>query len=150
MSEPAFQVRRAVWSKDRDFLYAVRHAVFVVEQDVPFELEIDEHDDQAVHFLACDAAGAPVGTARLVAGARIGRMAVLRQWRGRGVGGALLAAAVLEAAESGAEHVELHAQVHAIPFYARHGFAAYGDVFDDAGIPHRAMRRGLREISRRD
>lgn len=135
--------------------YALRHEVFVVEQGVPPELELDELDAQADHFLVRDADGEVVGAGRLVvepAGfatvepslgpvGHLGRLAVRRTARGAGHGVALVRAIEERARERGLRVVVLGAQTHAIGFYARLGYTAYGPVFDDAGIPHRWMRR---------
>ncbi|MBS0583313.1 MAG: GNAT family N-acetyltransferase [Proteobacteria bacterium] len=138
------------WShaSDRDACRAVREAVFVVEQRVPIEEEWDELDAVSEHVLARDAAGAPIGTGRLVppqanGPARIGRMAVLKSWRGRHVGDALLQALVGRAHTLGYATLEMHAQSHAIAFYERHGFEVFGDEFLECEIAHRHMRRRL-------
>lgn len=122
---------------------AIRTQVFVVEQRVSPDDEWDAMDAQCMHFIARDRAGNAVGTARLLPDGHIGRMAVLPSFRGLGVGAALLQAAVSGAAKAGHKQTVLNAQLTAIPFYERHGFTAYGDVFDDAGIDHRAMKRSL-------
>jgi predicted GNAT family N-acyltransferase len=125
---------------------ALRHRVFCEEQGVPPELERDEHDDGALHLVAVDETGAVVGTCRLLArGERmaLGRMAVDRSRRGRGVGGELLRAAHREALAAGAQEVELHAQLGALDFYSAAGYAAEGPEFEDAGIAHVLMRRRL-------
>ena len=124
---------------------AVRLAVFVHEQRVPLHEELDEHDPDAFHLLA-RLDGQAVGTGRLVIdGARgvIGRMAVLPQARGRGVGGALLARLLAEASARDVRSVSLAAQLHARPFYARAGFIAHGPHFLDGGIQHQRMIREL-------
>lgn len=121
-------------------LRAVREAVFVREQQVPLELELDAADPLCAHVVARDAGGDPIGTGRLDAGGRIGRMAVLAGWRGRGVGAALLQALLCIARERGLKEVVLHAQASAITFYARHGFVPVGERFHEAGIEHQSMR----------
>jgi len=125
---------------------AIRTEVFVVEQRVPPEEEMDELDRDAVHVLAW-LDGAPVATGRLIYGedahAKIGRMAVLRPHRGRGVGSAVLMKLMEIARERGVHEVSLSGQLHAIPFYERFGFVARGDVFVEAGIEHRWMEREL-------
>lgn len=121
----------------------VRDAVFVVEQGVPREIERDAWDAQCDHALAFAAGGRAVGTGRLLPDGHIGRMAVLAEWRGRGIGSRILAALVARARERGMPRVVLNAQTHAAPFYARHGFAASGPEFMEAGIPHLAMAREL-------
>ena len=134
-----FVVRDAEWARDESALRAVRQAVFVVEQHVPIELEWDGIDAHCRHLLALDDHEQPVGCARLLPDGRIGRMAVLVAWRGRGVGRALLRGMIARARAAGLAEATLHAQVHALGFYAREGFRACGPVFDDAGIPHRPM-----------
>jgi predicted GNAT family N-acyltransferase len=138
--------------------YAIRSEVFVGEQGVPPDLELDDRDDTADHFLAYDDVGRPVGAGRLVveppgfAGAphstapvgHLGRLAVLGTARGSGLGLALVAAIESRAAERGLSVVALSAQTHAIGFYERLGYAAHGPEFDDAGLPHRWMTRVLR------
>ncbi len=142
MSEP-FRIRRARWPQDREALQLVREQVFVQEQGVPLELEWDGRDAQAFHLLVEDRRGNPIGTARLLPGGHIGRMAVVRPWRGRGVGTALLRAMVEEGRRRGLERLVLNAQLEAVPFYERAGFRALGEVFEDAGIPHRRMELRL-------
>ncbi len=134
---------RRLAANDADFAlcFKIRLEVFVQEQGVPAQEERDEHDPAALHFLALDADGAAAGTARVLftpAGiAKIGRVAVLRAARGRGLGAALLAAA--EAELPLARSYALDAQVQALPFYERLGYAATGPAFMEAGIPHRHM-----------
>jgi predicted GNAT family N-acyltransferase len=124
----------------------VREAVFVGEQGVPLALEHDALDATAFHVVALDGARC-VGTGRLLRQgqgmARVGRMAVLRAERRRGIGALLLAALEAEARAAGLTAVELHAQVHAAPFYARLGYAPAGPEFEEAGIRHVVMRRTL-------
>ena len=126
--------------------YAVRHEVFVEEQGVPVELEYDDDDPSAHHAVAV-LDGTVVGTGRLVTRPGrlgvIGRMAVVPPARGRGVGAALLALLERRAAEVGVETLELHAQTHAVGFYRRAGYAAVGDAYEEAGIPHVTMRKPL-------
>jgi predicted GNAT family N-acyltransferase len=126
---------------------AVRHAVFVEEQQVPAAMELDEFDPLSLHALALGRAGAVLGTGRLLPDGHIGRMAVLRQARGSGVGSALLRALMQAARGRGDRELMLSAQTHAIGFYERFGFVAEGEQYDDAGIPHRAMRLVFRGIS---
>ena len=146
MTESAgFKVREIGWEEGRQALSAVRRAVFIEEQGVPEALEWDGRDARALHLLAEDAQGNPIGTARLLDDGRIGRMAVLSSWRGHGVGQALLGRALDLARRQGVASVHLDAQVTAIGFYRRSGFVAYGEVFLDAGIPHRSMKMPLGE-----
>jgi predicted GNAT family N-acyltransferase len=142
-AEPAAIVIRAVrWVSDEAVLARVRRQVFIEEQQVPEALEWDGEDPAAQHWLA-EIEGRAVGTVRLREGGHIGRMAVLEEQRRRGIGSMLLATAIAAAREQGLAEVHLHAQVHALGFYARHGFAAIGAEFIDAGIPHREMRLRL-------
>ncbi len=124
-------------------LRAVREPVFIQEQGCPLDLEWDDLDPLSLHALARDASGTPIGTARLTPQRTIGRMAVLAPWRGRGVGAALLQFLIERARALGHPALELHAQTHAIGFYERFGFSAFGAEFDEAGIRHRAMRLEL-------
>lgn len=132
-------VRGAGWQRDERALSEVRRRVFIDEQAVPEDLEWDGEDETAQHWLAFHG-DKPIGTARMRAGGHIGRMAVLADYRQRGVGSRLLRAAIDAARAQGLPDVHLHAQVQAMDFYARHGFVAEGAPFMDAGIPHRAMR----------
>ena len=145
MKEPfQFTVRPADWAIDRAALRAIRTRVFIEEQQVPEALEWDSDDERAVHVLVMAPDGTPVGTGRLLAAGRIGRvgrMAVLREWRGEGAGGALLTRLLELAGQLQLDSVVLHAQTHAVGFYARFGFQPEGAEFLEAGIPHRRMIR---------
>jgi predicted GNAT family N-acyltransferase len=140
---PAFSIRGCTWAEGETELRAVRDAVFVVEQQISDELEWDGIDADCRHALARDADGRPIGCGRLLPDGHIGRMAVIDTWRGHGVGSALLTHLITQAREQGHRRVVLNAQMQAIPFYARHGFAASGDEYLEAGIPHRVMERTL-------
>ncbi|RCK79380.1 MAG: GNAT family acetyltransferase YjcF [Candidatus Ozemobacter sibiricus] len=141
------RIEEVRWATHAAALSAVRFAVFVEEQQVPRELELDGLDPTARHVLACDAAGRPIGTARLLPDGQIGRVAVLPAWRGQGLGRALMAAVLAIARAAGHVEVFLHAQEQVIPFYTRLGFQAEGDRFFEAGIPHRLMRLRLTPAS---
>jgi len=134
-----FSTEQVTWASSQTDLLQVRCEVFVVEQGVSEDIEIDEHDPVSIHFLARDSAGLPIGTARLLPEGRIGRMAVLAPWRRSGVGRALLSAAMETARARGDCRLYLHAQVHSIPFYESLGFSVCGEEFDEADIPHREM-----------
>lgn len=138
-----FTISAADWRKQQRELRFVREQVFMREQNVPEELEWDGRDDHALHLLACDRAGNPIGTVRMLGDGHVGRMSVLAPWRGQGVGSALLKSIIATAESVGMTKVELHAQVQALGFYERHGFIAEGAEFLDAGIPHRRMYRLL-------
>ncbi|WP_312904813.1 GNAT family N-acetyltransferase [Stutzerimonas nitrititolerans] len=141
MSE--IQVRLADWQQDNADLRRIREAVFIAEQSVPPELEWDSDDAEAVHFLALES-GYPIGTARLLTDGQIGRVSVLRDWRGMNVGGALMQAVIAEAERRGLTEQKLSAQVHATSFYERLGFTVVSDEFLEAGIPHVDMLRKSR------
>ena len=137
----AFRVEAVDYQSALPDLRSVRETVFVQEQHVPQDMEWDELDPLCRHVLARDSEGRAIGTGRLTPEHKIGRMAVLADWRGRGVGDALLHALIDEARRLGWREVSLHAQVSAIGFYARHGFLPYDAPFVEAGIDHQAMRR---------
>jgi len=143
----SFIVRPVNWHASYDALHAVRRAVFIEEQRVPEELEWDDIDERCYHVLAMSAGGVPIGTGRLLPDGHIGRMAVLREWRGKGVGSAILKALLDLAQKDGFRMVRLNAQTHAVDFYARHGFTVIGEEFMEAGIPHREMQMSLNSKS---
>jgi|SRR5688572_11601069 predicted GNAT family N-acyltransferase len=130
------------WEKARALAAPIRMVVFVEEQRVPPELEMDERDAGCVHAVAFDGARA-VGTGRLLPDGHIGRMAVLKEFRGKGVGGEMLEALVEAARRRGDREIVLSAQIRAVDFYLAHGFAGFGPVYEEAGIPHQDMRRAL-------
>lgn len=138
--QASFIIRPVNWHANRDKLGAVRRSVFIEEQNVPEALEWDDMDERSYHVLALDRGGAPIGTGRLLLDGHIGRMAVLKPWRGRGVGSAILRALLDLAQKEGHETVKLNAQIHALAFYRKHGFKAFGGEFMEAGIPHRTMK----------
>ena len=120
---------------------ALRRTVFIEEQAVPEDLEVDGLDATAIHLLATRDRR-PLGTARLLVKGdtgKIGRVCVLPEERGRGIGAALIRRAVDELRGLGLARAKLGSQVHAIPFYKGLGFVAEGPVYDDAGISHRDM-----------
>lgn len=123
-------------------VFALRRDVFVVGQDVPEELERDEMDAVSDHAVAI-VDDTVVGTGRLLPDGTIGRMAVTPALRGRGIGAAVLAILEDRARERGLPAVELHAQVHALGFYDRYGYVPFTDVYLEAGIEHRSMRKEL-------
>jgi len=131
------------WTEQQASAQAIRYAVFVIEQNVPVEIEWDEMDAQCLHAVAFDENGVSLGTGRLLPDGHIGRMAVKKRSRGLGVGAAILDALVRAAKERGDKEVMLNAQIQAEDFYARHGFARDGAEFMEAGIPHISMRRTL-------
>jgi predicted GNAT family N-acyltransferase len=142
MADPhPFTVKPVYWQASQDMLREIRATVFIDEQGVPQELEWDGLDEHAYHVVALAADGTPIGTGRLLQDGQIGRVAVLKEWRGRGVGRALLDMLLVIANKMGYEEVKLHAQVRVLDFYLRRGFVAQGREFMEAGIPHVTMTR---------
>lgn len=138
-----FGIEEGEWAHLGASAGKVREAVFVAEQGVPAEMEYDRWDPNSLHVLARGPADEPIGTGRLLADGHIGRMAVLKDWRNRGVGSMLLLHLMDAARKRGIEHVALNAQISAGDFYRRFGFASEGTEFMDAGIPHVRMTRTL-------
>ena len=141
--EHGYELRLLDWDEAGAQAMPLRMAVFVVEQGVPAELERDEFDAVSRHALVETAAGEVIATSRLLPDGHIGRMAVLKAWRNRGIGGLMLDGLMMKAKERGDTEVALSAQVHAVPFYRAHGFVAEGDEYLEAGIRHQAMKRRL-------
>ncbi len=139
----SFTISQLEWRQGETSLRLIRETVFMHEQKVAEELEWDGEDEGAIHLLASDDEGKPIGCARILHDGHIGRMAVLQPWRGRGVGTALLKQALAAVRARGCSEAFLDAQRYAIPFYERLGFQAEGDEFLNAGIPHRHMRLTL-------
>ena len=131
------------WAALQHWAAPIRTTVFVDEQKVPVEMEIDDWDPQCLHAVAFDSEGNAQGTGRLLPDGHIGRMAVLKSARGAGVGSALLTALMDAARARGQREAVLSAQTHAVPFYERHGYVVCGAEYLDAGIPHVDMRRDL-------
>lgn len=135
--------RLAETDLDRIGVYAVRAIVFMEEQNVSWAEEFDEYDASALHILGKEN-GEPFACGRILIDgttALFGRLAIRKKWRGQGHGAALLDFMLSTARILGCTSYELHAQTHAIGFYARRGFVQQGDVFDEAGIPHVTMMR---------
>ncbi len=145
--EPMVRVDTGDWATLKGPAQALREQVFVHEQGIAPELEWDDADATALHAVARNRGGLPLGTGRLLPHApgvgRIGRMAVRADMRGNGVGRAVLRALTDAAQEQGLHEVVLHAQVGAADFYRRAGFDPRGPVFEEVGIPHQEMARGL-------
>ncbi len=144
MPPKTFAIRICDWDEARSEARRIRELVFVREQGVPLELEMDEWDSRCDHALAYGADGAGGGTGRLLPDGHIGRMAVLKDSRGQGAGAALLLALMEQARKHGHPCARLNAQVSAIGFYRRYGFCAEGTRFIEAGIPHIAMQHRLK------
>ena len=130
------------WEDARELVKPIRIKVFILEQKVPEDLEWDEYDETAWHAVA-KSNHQVIGTGRLIINqsiAKIGRMAIDPEFRGKGIGMEVLKALINKGKEKGVQEFILHAQTHAITFYAREGFEPYGPIFDEAGIPHVEMR----------
>jgi predicted GNAT family N-acyltransferase len=130
------------WSQAKDLVAPIRLEVFVYEQEVPEDMEWDELDQDALHAIV-KKENQVIGTARLIIDgqeAKIGRMAIKKEYREQGVGQKLLSTLIQTAKEKGAQECILHAQTHAIAFYAKAAFEPNGPIFDEAGIPHVEMR----------
>ena len=137
------RVELVEWGKEEEAIRTIRETVFIVEQAVPVELEWDGLDPLCAHVLAWNASGEAIGTARMQRTGAIGRMAVVKSWRGRRVGRAILQELLNLAAKQGLSRVTLSAQTHAVGFYEQAGFHVVGELFIDAGIPHRKMVKEL-------
>ncbi|WAR44155.1 GNAT family N-acetyltransferase [Methylomonas rapida] len=136
----------ATYDVDYEDLHYVRNLVFVEEQGIAPELEFDDQDRQCHHVIARDVDHRPIGTGRLSPEGKIGRMAVLAQWRGQGVGASLLRALLEKARGLGMAQVTANAQTSALGFYQKYGFTAEGVAFLEAGIPHQSVRLTLQPL----
>lgn len=139
----SFTARIVDWSSEEQTLRMIRETVFIMEQDVHEDEEFDGRDPGCLHVLVEDNKGRPIATARMLNEGKIGRMAVLRHWRKKGVGSAMLIKLFVEARIRGLKQLCADAQVRALPFYEKHGFHAVGDEFMDARIPHRKVVKDL-------
>lgn len=141
--KPAVRIILDTWDRLRRDAASVRYEVFVIEQNVPLDIEMDDRDAVSAHAVAYAADGVPLGTGRLLPDGHIGRMAVRKSARGLGVGGQLLDALIGQGRGDGHRMLALHAQTHAKGFYEEHGFRAVGEEFIEAGIAHVVMTRVL-------
>lgn len=139
----SFQVQQTTWNVDKKALIRIRTEVFINEQLVPPDLEWDGYDGDCWHVIARTTNNESIGTARMLYDGHIGRMAVLPAYRHQGVGSALLSELLHIAAIQGIDTVFLHAQLSAVDFYRKHGFAICSSEFMDAGIPHVTMQKTL-------
>ena len=141
-----FRVEPADYHADFDDLRAVREAVFIVEQRIPKDIEFDRIDPDCIHLIARDNFHQAIGTARMSPDQQFGRMAVLKAWRKKGVGKALLLAMIDKARKLGWTEVALNAQIDSVEFYEKFGFTKVGDVFIEANIPYYTMQIALEPI----
>jgi predicted GNAT family N-acyltransferase len=139
-------VHTASWQHDRPAIERIRRAVFIEEQGIPEADEWDDTDPLSLHVLVGVTKRDAVGTGRLEPTGKLGRVAVLPQYRGSGVGSRIVGHLVNQATVRGYTQVYLHAQASAVAFYERLGFQADGPEFDEVGIPHRRMRQGIEQI----
>ncbi|HEY8069554.1 MAG TPA: GNAT family N-acetyltransferase [Burkholderiales bacterium] len=137
------RVELMTWEQAQPVAGPLRFAIFVGEQNVPAGIELDDMDANCIHAVAFDVDGKAIGTGRLLPDGHVGRMAVVKEWRRRGIGAEILTALIEEARERGHAEVVLSAQLQAAEFYREHGFAAEGKVYEDAGILHQKMRKKL-------
>lgn len=133
---------RTTWAAGREQLHAVRHAVFVIEQQVPEDEEWDAADAECSHVLAL-CGDVPIGTGRIDRNGKIGRMAVLERWRGHGVGKCIMQELLDMARAQGLKRLYLNAQITARSFYERFGFIAAGELFLEANIEHVRMEKAV-------
>ena len=131
-----FYIKQVTWATHEAQLRLIREQVFIFEQQVPVALEWDTHDRDAWHLLAFNQSGATIGCARILSNGSIGRMAVLQEKRGIGIGMALLNAAMKLCKQQQLKEATLSAQTHATSFYEQAGFVIVSDVYLDASIPH--------------
>jgi len=142
MNNDDLKIRLANWNTDKNMILHIRTQVFVIEQKVPEELERDEWDPQMIHVLAF-CRGNPVGTARMSKKGHIGRVAVLKQMRGKSIGALMMEELENQAAHHSLVEVHLNAQIQAVGFYERRGYSAAGESFLEAGIPHIPMNKSI-------
>lgn len=138
-----FRIELMNWEQAAPVAGPIRFNIFVGEQNVPPGIELDDRDQECVHAIAYDKDGKAIGTGRLLPDGHIGRMAVVKEWRRRGIGGEILNALMAEARKRGHKEVVVAAQLQAAEFYRNHGFVADGKVYKDAGILHENMHKKL-------
>jgi predicted GNAT family N-acyltransferase len=131
------------WEQAQPVAGPLRFAIFVGEQNVPSGIELDNQDANCRHAVAYDVDDKAIGTGRLLPDGHIGRMAVVKEWRRRGIGAEIMAALMAEARKQGHAQVVISAQLQAAEFYRELGFVAEGKVYPEAGILHQKMVRKL-------
>ena len=138
-----FKVLQVTWKSHQTALMSVREMVFIKEQYVPVGLEWDGLDEVATHLLVLDASSQAIACARILPSGHIGRMAVLKDWRGLGIGRAVLTHAIAFCQAQGFNTIQLSAQKHALGFYKQAGFVVSSSEYMDAGIPHYDMELSI-------
>ena len=146
MEEQSWSVREAHWLPDQEGLLSVRTTVFVIEQGVDVSVERDGRDGDCLHAIAEGPDGLPIGAGRISGKGKVGRIAVLKQWRGHGVGSAIMHELLRQAQLSGMPSTYLHSQSWAADFYLRFGYRPEGDEFLEAEIPHLKMVRSTDDM----
>jgi predicted GNAT family N-acyltransferase len=139
------QVKIVETEKELQDAYSVRKTVFVEEQQVPVEEEIDEHEGSATHFVLYED-NEPIGAGRfrvLDGIGKVERICVLKDYRGTGAGKVVMSSIEKYANDKGFSCLKLNAQTHAIPFYSKLGYDVISDEFLDAGIPHKTMKKTI-------
>jgi len=140
MTELGLIIEQVNWRDSESHLRHIRTVVFIEEQNVPVVMEWDEFDESCVHVLV-EAEGRYIATGRLLTSGQIGRMAVLKPYRNRGVGSKVLDKILSIAESMEMKTIFLNSQIKAVNFYKKFGFVEEGDIFDDAGILHLKMRK---------
>ena len=138
-----FSIQCATWQDDHDEIAFVRRQVFIIEQKIPESEEWDDADENSSHVLVFSEKRDVVGTGRIEPNGKIARLAVIAEYRGQGVGSAMLTRLVEEARQKGFSQVFLHAQTHALKFYKKFGFGSDEVIFSEGGIPHVIARLDL-------
>ena len=143
MLHKIFSMRSASWQDDQEEIVFVRRQVFIIEQKIPESEEWDDADENSSYVLAFSEKRDAVGTGRIEPNGKIARLAVIAEYRGQGVGSAMLTRLVEEARKKGFSQVFLHAQAHALNFYKKFGFVSDEEIFSEGGIPHVLARLDL-------
>ncbi len=143
MTHKTYSIRSATWQQDCHEISSIRRQVFIDEQKIPESEEWDGEDENSSHVLAFSEKRDAVGTGRIEANGKIARLAVLAEYRGQGVGSAMLTRLIEEARQRDFRQVYLHAQTHALSFYKKFGFVSNEEIFSEGGIPHVVARLDL-------
>ncbi|MCU4406066.1 GNAT family N-acetyltransferase [Acinetobacter junii] len=134
-----FRVQSGHWDKLEQDAKFIRKQVFIIEQNIPEEEEWDDQDMISDHFVVYDQ-DQPIATARLLQNNSVGRVAVLKAYRGQGIGRMIMLEIIRQAHQQDRKFLHLSSQVHAISFYEKLGFSIQGDAYDECGIPHIKMQ----------
>jgi predicted GNAT family N-acyltransferase len=134
-----FRVQSGHWDKLEQDAKFIRKQVFIIEQNIPEEEEWDDQDMISDHFVVYDQ-DQPIATARLLQNNSVGRVAVLKAYRGQGIGRMIMLEIIRQAHQQDRKFLQLSSQVHAISFYEKLGFSIQGDAYDECGIPHIKMQ----------